>query len=277
MDKTCINKNGLEITTVIGCINSCAYCPSKLVVNEYIKRSDNVKLSFDDFKKCINKLPENTTLYFGGFSEPFLNSECIKMILYAYESGCEVEVYTTGIGLTLEDIDIIRNIKFKKFYLHLPDNSGLTRINVNNEYVSLIRKIVNSDIVNIRYICLLPEGYPGSVKSELSALIKELNIPLEFWQPNNRAGNLEIPGLNFVDRIEGVINHKCKHLNRGVLLPNCDVVLCCMDFGLKHVLGNLITSSYASIYSGEEYNKIIMGTTDDSLDILCRYCTYLKE
>ena len=36
-------------------------------------------------------------------------------------------------------------------------------------------------------------------------------------------------------------------LYHNVVLPNGDVSLCCMDYGLKHILGNLYTQEYNDI------------------------------
>jgi hypothetical protein len=45
-----------------------------------------------------------------------------------------------------------------------------------------------------------------------------------------------------------------------------------MDYGLQHVLGNLLTSNYEDLSLSREFLKIKSGQKDDALDILCRYC-----
>jgi hypothetical protein len=45
-----------------------------------------------------------------------------------------------------------------------------------------------------------------------------------------------------------------------------------MDYGMKHILGNLVSSDYTSLFNSEEVHKLQKGLNDDSLDILCRYC-----
>jgi len=98
----------------------------------------------------------------------------------------------------------------------------------------------------------------------------------------SRAGNLEnVKGIWAVNgRKHGkvrCITSMGNCLNNNVLLPNGDVVLCCMDYGLKHILGNLILSDYPSLFTGEEFYKLQRGLNDDSLDILCRYCVRAKS
>jgi hypothetical protein len=45
-----------------------------------------------------------------------------------------------------------------------------------------------------------------------------------------------------------------------------------MDYGIKHVFGNLSHSSYRSVHEGKNNRFIDQSLLDDSDDILCRYC-----
>jgi radical SAM protein with 4Fe4S-binding SPASM domain len=65
-----------------------------------------------------------------------------------------------------------------------------------------------------------------------------------------------------------------KEYQANVLLPNGDVMLCCMDYSLKHNLGNLLTSSYDEVINGNEVKKVAalnkkIGYSDE---VLCRSC-----
>ena len=57
-----------------------------------------------------------------------------------------------------------------------------------------------------------------------------------------------------------------------MLLPNGDVILCSNDYGMKHVLGNIVSSGYDSLFNGIEFGKVRQGLQDESIDILCRDC-----
>ena len=71
-----------------------------------------------------------------------------------------------------------------------------------------------------------------------------------------------IKNIASLKRLYGVIG--ClRELNENVLLPNADVILCCMDFKLKHVLGNLLDSDYTSLFQGEGFSKVKNGLKDD--------------
>ena len=45
--------------------------------------------------------------------------------------------------------------------------------------------------------------------------------------------------------------------DRNVLLPNGDVVLCCMDYNLTHILGNLLTQTYEEVMQGKPLQDLI--------------------
>ena len=67
-------------------------------------------------------------------------------------------------------------------------------------------------------------------------------------------------------------------LTSNVLLPNGEVVLCCMDFGLRHVLGNLQNNTYEEIINSDTRRKILEGMAKgDVRNTLCRNCTEAYE
>lgn len=59
-----------------------------------------------------------------------------------------------------------------------------------------------------------------------------------------------------------------------MLLPDGTVVLCCMDYGMEHIMGNLLFDSYEDIINGREANKIRRNMAEETERILCRKCQY---
>lgn len=57
-----------------------------------------------------------------------------------------------------------------------------------------------------------------------------------------------------------------------VVLPDGTLILCCQDYGMQHILGNLIEQSWEEIREGDEYKKFVRGMDDDTIPILCRKC-----
>ena len=71
----------LEFTTSIppkGCVIDCAFCPQRTLLNVY--KADKT-MTFENFKKVIDKLPKEVRVTFSGFTEPWLNK---RMYRYAY-------------------------------------------------------------------------------------------------------------------------------------------------------------------------------------------------
>ena len=74
----------------------------------------------------------------------------------------------------------------------------------------------------------------------------------------------------------GYYCNRALRMNHNVLLPNGDVVLCCMDFGMQHVLGNLKRQSYEEIMQGREMRKIKQELLE-AVHVICGKCTSLRE
>lgn len=64
-----------------------------------------------------------------------------------------------------------------------------------------------------------------------------------------------------------------RSIDRNVLLPDGRVLLCCMDYGMRHVLGSLWESSYHQLLRGAEARRVRAAMDDESLPVLCRHCT----
>lgn len=258
--------SSMEITTVIGCKIRCDYCPQNKLIQAYTKRSKVIKMSFETFKICLDKIPSYVHIHFSGMAEPWLNPECTNMLLYAHKKGYEIAVYTTAIGMTPSDVEKIESIPFRHFSVHLPDKERHSKIEITDNYLETIDSISRSTIQNLEYMTM------GTLSSEVQQLLKK-HIPKTSML--SRAGNVDGKmNVSIPTKLNGPI--KCRScselLNHNVLLPNGDVLLCCMDYSMKHVLGNLLSSDYDSLFNSEEYLKLQKGLNDDSSDILCRYC-----
>ena len=117
----------MEFTTSIdvenGCVVDCVFCPQRTLQKVY---KGERFLSMDNFKKSVDKLPTQVRVTFAGFTEPWLNPKATDMLLYADQEGHPISVFTTGIGMKLEDVDRIKDVQYAGnpnggFVLHLPD------------------------------------------------------------------------------------------------------------------------------------------------------------
>lgn len=247
----------LEITTSIplkGCVVDCVFCPQRLLVERY---KGNKSLSLEDYKAIINKLPTKVRVTFAGFTEPWLHRECTDMLIYAYETGHDVAVFTTGIGMKKSDIDRIKHIPFSSgpnggFVFHLPDEELFAKHPITDRYIELVEHVGNvyHEIQNFYVMSM------GSVHQSVKHVFENIQ-PSEMW---SRAGNLIHESilkpelLNLKDKYKtiyrGNYDMTCnceERLYHNVLLPNGDVSLCCMDYGLDQILGNLLEQEYDEI------------------------------
>jgi FkbM family methyltransferase len=247
--------HSLEITTTVlpkGCVMKCTCCPQNVLGGAY---KGIPKMKLDDFKLAIDKLPKSVDIVFSGFAEPFLNKDCGKMIQHASETGHKVSLFTTAIGMQLKDVEILKTVNFAEgensgLVLHLPDKDNISKHPVTEEYLPVLEAIKESfEGKSYFYTMSL-----GELKEEYKGLFPNNHIPT-LW---SRAGNLEmekafkpeLKNLKYNSSVLKVGDTTCSvkgGVNRNVMLPNGDVVLCCMDYSLKHTLGNLYTQSYDEI------------------------------
>jgi FkbM family methyltransferase len=247
----------LEITTSIppkGCIVDCAFCPQLTLIDIY---KDIKTMTLDNFKMIIDKLPKEIRITFSGFTEPWLNKNCTDMLLYAYEQGHPVSAFTTGIGMNIEDIDRIKHIPFNEgpnggFCLHLPDEERIAKHPITKRYIEVLERFkeVQHEIKGFYLMSM------GPVMKHIQHIFPDAHTP-EMW---SRAGNLlgeaiikpELDKIKdrFKDKgfIDELLTCGCDEaLYHNVVLPNGDVSLCCMDYSLKQIIGNLYTQEYDDI------------------------------
>ena len=268
----------MEITTNIACRVQCSFCPQTLLIDEYssqnqiegINYGNPAIMSFETFKTCIDKISPSIPILFGGYSEPFLAPECTKMIVYAYDAGHPIQVYSTLVGLKLEDIDKFKHIKFKGFQVHLPDADMFAKIAINKNYLEVLKKLLTSNIKNLTGMTM------GSVNSKIKEV---LETEMGHTEMISRAGNVESVKNNFERKLGPLVCNRASargledKLDANVLLPNGDVALCCMDYGLQNILGNLIKTDYDSLFQSDSFKKIQEKMKAHDSDIICRNCT----
>ncbi len=255
----------MEITTQIGCKNACSYCPQDKVVAAYPKNA-NRHMNFDIFKNCIDKIPASVNIYFSGMNEPWQNPECTRMLLYAHEEGHKVSVFTTLAGMRVEDIDQFESIPFRGFRVHLPTVESRMNIRITENYLNLIKRIAFSRIINVIF-----NAHGEDVLPPIKSIIEKVKKPFVVLPLSTRAGNVPLNKVAVPVRKRKVLG--CvRGIHRNVLLPNGNVLLCCNDWGMRHVLGNLLICDYVDLFTSQEFLKVKRGMHCDSADILCKYC-----
>lgn len=259
----------LELTTHIGCKVNCKICPQKTLIERYFKISDVKDLSLEDLKIVLDKLPKDIRIDFSGMCEPFSNSFCTEMILEVAKRNFKFCLYSTFEGVEIENLSRLKGLNFDHICMHIPDTNQNSIIPVTNEYLNKLYYI----LTNFRRI-----GFDchGTVDIRLKEVFQRTGynydiINRESPPRSNKAGHIK--GMYDINNIGKL---KCKssgrQLNSSILLPNCDVYMCCMDYGLKYKFGNLLTDSYEDLFKSESYRNII-DCLDNNKECLCRHCS----
>lgn len=221
----------IEITSVIGCPNRCPYCPQDKLISRYEGKK---VMSLEDYKLYLNNVPKNVRIDFSGFVENFVNPECIEMIEYASKQGYKIAIYTTLLNFTDDIIKRLEKLEFEIFCVHIKKKTKK----------ELLDKIKKSKI-KASYISV------GDDTQEVERLnnIKVISRAGNLYKMKEKKGKLKCSRSDF---------------QANVLLPNGDVYLCCMDYGLEHKMGNLKETHYDNLKREMSYS-------------LCRKCEYSKN
>lgn len=189
------------------------------------------------------------------------------MVRYAGERGHQVRIHTTLTGMRKEDVEILSELPLDAFRVHLPSSNNLEKIIVDAKYLEVLEKVANL-IPAARFVCFGRRAHPDVIK----LLRKYPTAKIRMASASNRADNACSEGKPVFYMKKGAM--QCSNNARyNILLPNGDVILCCMDYGLKNVLGNLLSMDYDELFQGPEFRKICAGFKDPSLETLCRSCT----
>lgn len=271
----------LEITTRAGCPVACTYCPQDKTAK--VHKGERL-MTVETLGKCLDKVPviinnlgnQSPRIEFSGFSEPYSNPQCSDLINLVYDKGFRnMTLYTTFRGAKMIDFDRIKHIPFIFVSIHLPDAEGMAKIPLHEDYFPLLDKFMDTFNVGFfAYGAIKPEVSDFIIKKHADAFSGRYN-----WQTiiHSRAGNVE--GVEPVKRMAGHIKCGAIHnmeMNHNILLPNGDVALCCMDFGLKHIIGNLLRDEYYDLFRSDEHNKVVAGMYVDEMDLMCRICNYAE-
>lgn len=224
-------------------------------------------MTFSTFKECLAKVPADVDIHFSGMCEPWLNPECTRMVRYAGQAGYRLNIFTSLVGMNVSDVEVLAGLSLGAFVVHLPSSQGYEKIAIDDQYVATLRRLDRSGMVTA-WICHSTTVHP-SVRPIVGGKIR-------YFPLITRAGNIRVVKGKRPEKHPGPI--RCaRNLRQNVLLPNGEVLLCCMDYGMKHILGNLKENDYLSLFASKEFLGVQRGLDDPSLDVLCRRCDYFAR
>ena len=261
----------------------CNYCPQDNLRDGYGKVDDKY-MSLDTFKRALDGIDVSVRIDFSGMAEAWVNPEASKMLEYALQRGHRVAIYTTLYNWSREDVDAVAELmtsytdQFEVFSIHYPDNLGNMKGWKYSEDWEYALRVMQS-------VCQLTgiktEGMTMSGEGEVHPALAHLGIRLWNWRGHDRAGSLDL-GQVKEQAVQIAPKHsipircgKTPRYDQNVVLPNGDVVLCCMDYDRKHILGNLCNNTMEEIRRQEPFKNLLMENArgEFSTNSLCRTCT----
>jgi hypothetical protein len=237
-----------------------------------------------DLTKVLVKLPKNTRIDFSGMSEPWANPECTSMLEEVLYMGFNVAIYTTLYGMT--DPERVRKVledhpnQVEVIMLHLPDANGNMKGWKNSEEWQRAAAIISHTNVPCG-VGAMTMDRNGVVHPDLQPMVGRL----PGWVGHTRADSLDpeqVKGqaLAITPRHDFALTcRSTPFYDRNVLLPNGDVVLCCMDYNLKHVIGNLLTQTYDEMMQGKPLQDLIKMNEAEGFDkcSICKSCDNVRK
>lgn len=224
----------LEITTKIGCSNRCDFCPQDKLLRVY---KGNKLMGFAEFDHILSNTPKDVILDFTGFCEPFLNHFTSSFILTASELGYKMMLITTLAGFNYLDAKALSHIEFIHVWIH-EYNEAIIDENFERKAGMLKNAVVTDDFKRFK----LPKENQYSRAGNL-------------WDIEKKKGKFECGWSG-------------REFYRNVVLPNGDVYLCCMDYGLEQKIGNLFETNYNDL----DRESIIQKSMQKDSEIICRKC-----
>lgn len=272
----------MELTTMIGCPLMCTFCPQDSLRTEY--GADIKYMQTMDLLSILSKLPKNTRIDFSGMSEPWANPECTTMLEMVLYMGFKVAVYTTLYGMTeperVKRVLETHPTQVEVVMLHLPDaNGNMKGWKYSEEWMNNLRTMSQLNLP-CGVGAMTMDG-SGLVAPELQAVVGRL----AGWKGHTRADSLPVEQIGAQDisitpRNDFALTcRSTPFYDRNVLLPNGDVVLCCMDYDLKHIIGNLLKQTYAEMFAGEQLAEIIRMNEKPEFDkcSICKSCENVRK
>lgn len=276
----------MEITTTVGCTLACTFCPQDKLLSAYKKGSDKV-MSLETFQRILDKVPTHVRINFSGLSEPWLNPLATEMLSIALEQNRPVAVYTTLQGMGVEDSIKVKNLletyvdQVSLLCLHLPDSSmNMRGYKSSPEFLIALENIISlakGGIFPKEKLEIMTMDKSGQPHSDVAHLVT--NLPE--WRGHTRAGNisktlsekivaLPTPRHNF-----SITCGKTPFYDHNVVMPNGDVLLCCMDYSLQNIIGNLLETDYWDLFSSPVMQKIriLNQKPEFSAESICKSCT----
>tara|TARA_Y100001968_G_C19324730_1_gene701105 strand:+ start:277 stop:1215 length:939 start_codon:yes stop_codon:yes gene_type:complete len=292
--KESVSSIDLEVTPTIGCPVQCSYCPQNTLIKKYNNPSKDsyfkpaLHMKPEIFLRILTNCPRDIILRWTGYVEPLSSPYISDLLKIAIRRGHTQFMNTTLKGATKSHIDIIKAGNFISFNLHLPDADNNMNIKVDDNFIELLDYALNKmdpskDQIHfignphLKVMNFIKNHRLGSLYLKKDRYL--WNLPME--NTASRGGNIEDHHNNKLllkDRSswKGGVPVRCsqRRFTHPVVLPDGRLTLCCSDYGMEEVHGNLLEEKLDNLIkkgSRRIATKLALGTPN-----ICIKCEALE-
>jgi len=253
-----IQPKNIEIELTNKCNVDCVFCP-----NSKHNRARGVML-FSTFRKIVDQINSSKAnqVIIGGFGESLIDKELIEKLTYLRKNtSVKVELVTNGILLTediceaickgrlLDSLDVSIDAADSKTYNQLHKCEGFDTVVNNLKFFSEAKKRFNYSLPFVRVRFKDFNSNKGGFRKFVNIFSGISDEVVAFMNIFKWPGS-EMK-VDFIDR-KRLIRIPCPSLWEGIRINwNGDLVLCCMDYEGRVVLGNIKDKSISDIWNSD--------------------------
>ena len=280
----------VHVETNTCCNAKCIFCPTP-------KMNKRISMSKKLFYKIIDDL---ASFNFSGKVYPYLRNEpmtdpyIFERLKYLREKLPNATIFfsTNGLALNMDKIVKLLNLEPIIIKISLPRFSKdqcLKIMGIDNtkilKNINLLfeegrkRNIDNSKDKFLLVMVNAPESEQILMRNYLSRRGMENFFDLQLWGLVNRGGSV---GSIFGKRI---CHKKIKGCHQGSkefninnwfnILANGKVALCCMDWNVEVIFGNMNTQSIKEVWESKRYKEVldmVFGKVETNKNFICKRC-----
>lgn len=261
----------VEFTLRLPCAVNCAYCCQERLTKNYMLRGGgDLTMSFSNFKTILDHIPlDRVRVDFSGIGDCSFHPELVNFMEEVSRRNGTMVVFTTFQGMKRDDFDRFCQIPIYLLSVHLPSvhqDHMQTQWTDDYRYCldGLVSRKPKAEVFD--FMCMIG---PPSADPDIQRL-----APLRIMEVQPRGGNITWLGVDTTQKRGALTCSRSPTLHQNVVFPNGDVYLCCVDQGLLHKLGNLLTENFYDLDCERE--NIIARQKECDPSLMCKRCEFAK-
>lgn len=267
------------------CNRRCGFCGIRRVDYEHVKKAKITSFMSLDYAEKMSKeigswLSNGVRFELGGFGEPLLNKNAIKIVglIRKYNPKSQVLMYTNQSVLNKDKIKSLFDNGLNILFIDCYTTSGLEEameLIFNNEYdnvfygTSLFNPYRKGD-VNRKIICL--QDYTDTEGGGYNKKVKTLH---------NAAGNIDEFAYEKynIARVTKSYNKMCvRPFRELVILPDGIVPICCQDWCRELIIGKFPEWSLEKIWNSQLMDLVKSRLKSSKRNFVpCNKCNHISK